>query len=235
MLAALLLALQRCRWPTASGSDLFALSLNRWLTFAAVCAAHILLVGSFANSARFSNQHSAKPSSFDLRIKDKSISVFVIQANAQPALPLQSAALPPARATTQRNPRPELLTQTTPPKQAEQTEQAEPPFRPALAVLNKEKFLDFDALDQAAVAFSQFESALVNTLPASFEVIVLELFIDESGRTVQLACIEGDCTDELRYKLPDLMDVPFTPAMKNGESVASRKIIQLLPAPTYGL
>ena len=211
------------------------MSRGRWLTFAGVCVVHMLLIGSFASSARFSAQPSGNAESSRLQIEERAVPVIVIQANASPAWLPEPALTPPVESATQQPTPAKFPAQFPPTRQTAQTVRMEPLFPPTLAIFDRDKFLDLEALDQAAVAFSQFELALTNALPASFEAIVLELLINESGRTVQITCIEGDCSDELQQQLAALMDVPFTPAMKNGETVASRKIIQALPASTYGL
>lgn len=101
--------------------------------------------------------------------------------------------------------------------------------------LNRDKFLGAGELDESAKASNAFEDALEKALPRSFDSIVLEFFIDENGQIVQLTCIEGDCSTELSKQLEQLLLIPLTAAIKNGQPVPSRKVIQVSPTPTFGL
>ena len=102
-------------------------------------------------------------------------------------------------------------------------------------IFDRSRFLDAAELDQSAAAPMVFEQTLDKALPAAFDLIVLEFLIDESGQPVQLTCIDGDCSAQLVEKLQQLMVIPFSPAIKNGRPVASRKVIQISPTPTFGL
>ena len=103
------------------------------------------------------------------------------------------------------------------------------------APVDRRRYLDFDALDQSAISSLEFEAALAKALPMKFEQIMLEFLIDETGRTVLVSCIEGDCSTTLAADFQQLLALPFEPALKNGQAVASRKIIQVLPLapPTF--
>lgn len=100
---------------------------------------------------------------------------------------------------------------------------------------SRDYFLDTDAVDRAAEPNDVFESQLVQLLPLNTQSIVLEFWIDKDGRPVEVRCIEGACTEEVTVSLPQLVDLVFSPAVKNGEPVGNRKVIQIDAKPTFGM
>lgn len=104
-----------------------------------------------------------------------------------------------------------------------------------LRLRNLDTFLDADAVDQTARPDDNFEIALGQRLPLRIEPMVLEFWIDKDGMTVQVRCLEGACNDEAEASLTRLAELRFTPAVKDGAPVASRKVMQIDPLPTFGL
>lgn len=101
--------------------------------------------------------------------------------------------------------------------------------------LNLDYFLDTDAVDKTAEPNDVFESQLAQLLPLNTQSVVLEFWIDKDGRPVEVRCIEGACTEEVAASLPKLTDLTFKPAVKNGEPVGNRKVIQIDTKPTFGM
>lgn len=100
---------------------------------------------------------------------------------------------------------------------------------------NQNIFLDADAVDRTARPDENFETALGQRLPLRIESMVLEFWIDKDGITVQVRCLEGACNDEADTPLTRFAELRFTPAIKDGVPVASRKVMQIDPLPTFGL
>lgn len=99
----------------------------------------------------------------------------------------------------------------------------------------RDYFLNTDAVDKTAEPNDFFESQLAQLLPLNTQSVVLEFWIDKDGRSVEVRCIEGACTEEVVLSLPKLTDLIFTPAVKNGEPVGNRKVIQVDAKPTFGM
>lgn len=100
---------------------------------------------------------------------------------------------------------------------------------------SRDYFLDNDAVDKTAEPRDEFEVLLSQFLPPNVQSIVLEFWIEKDGQTVEVKCIEGACSDDVLASLQKLGNLAFTPAVKNGEAVANRKIIQIDPKPSFGL
>ena len=197
------------------------MSKTRWQILAAVCAAHGLLVGSFLSDSR-----SAVPAV-------GSVERLYVQLIKTPALQPYTHPVNAAQVPSRLNPLAPLPQVNAAVPQGHQRQ--ETTQKPDAVTPTHDKFLDLEALDEPAVSSSDFEAALSQALPGRFEKVVLELFIDEAGRTVQVSCVEGDCSEALAEKLKRLLAVPFIPALKNGQTVASRKVLQISPIPTLGL
>ena len=201
----------------------------KWLLLAAVCGVHFALIGSFLHGGR--SGQPAKNSESRLILQIVNTEPPEREESTRPTAP---PSLPPPAITT------ETATSPPPPpanvdrksdvspKTAERSNSEPFPF------FNRNRFLDAGELDESATASKAFDDALDKALPARFDSIVLEFLIDENGQTVQLACIEGDCSAALLEKLQQLLAIPFAPATKNGQPVASRKLIEILPTPTFG-
>lgn len=100
---------------------------------------------------------------------------------------------------------------------------------------NRDNFLDADAVDTTAEPDDVFELMLAKILPLDTHSLVLEFWIEKDGRTVEVRCIEGACTDEVTAALPKLAELTFKPATKNGGAVANRKVIEIEPSTSFGL
>jgi hypothetical protein len=112
-------------------------------------------------------------------------------------------------------------------------------YVPATAVgsgLNiRDYFLDSDKVDITAEPDEEFSSRLASLLPLTTQNIVLEFWIEKDGRTVEVKCVDGDCNSDVLDSLPKLIELVFTPATKNSEVVANRKVIQIDRKPNSGL
>ena len=109
----------------------------------------------------------------------------------------------------------------------------ETPFKTGLQ--STDRFLDSDEVDITAEADDNFETLLAQLLPLNIQSVVLEFWIEKDGRTVEVRCIEGICTDEVKASLPKLGELTFTPALKNGKAVANRKVIQIDIKPSFDM
>lgn len=102
-------------------------------------------------------------------------------------------------------------------------------------MLSRDTFLDTSAVDKTAQPADDFEALLAQILPLNINSMVLEFWIDKDGRTVEVRCMEGACSDDVLASLPKLAELTFMPAVKDGEAVANRKVIQIDLKPTFGL
>lgn len=192
-----------------------------------VVAVHLLLLGTFFSTGGITGASSKNNAERSVKIAYRAATAL-----PQPKIPALIAPKPtlqtPAQKTSVYTP------SAAKPEPASSPLEVTPGYA-AIPNLKLETFLDADALDEVATSTSAFELALTAALPGRFKSLVLEFLIDEKGRVVQASCIEGDCSADLVVKLQPLLAVPFGPAIKNGQSVASRKVIEVLPVPTFGL
>ncbi len=105
------------------------------------------------------------------------------------------------------------------------------------AALDIENFLEADAVDETALPEERFEEILKQSLPLGLQAIELELWIDHTGNTVLVRCLDQDNCGDSADSLKQLLTLRFTPAVKDGISVSSRKHISIHidPPPTFGL
>lgn len=98
-------------------------------------------------------------------------------------------------------------------------------------------FLEADAVDETARAEDRFEEILKQSLPLGLQAIELELWIDHTGNTVLVRCLDQDNCGDPADGLKQLLTLRFSPAIKDGISVSSRKHISIHidPPPTFGL
>lgn len=97
--------------------------------------------------------------------------------------------------------------------------------------LNAEDFFSPDEVDETANPVGNFEETLRQGLPLYVHGMTIEFWIDSMGNTVQVRCVEGDCTDEMTAGLEQLRSSMFEPAVKEGLAVPSRKLIQIDASP----
>jgi hypothetical protein len=90
-------------------------------------------------------------------------------------------------------------------------------------------FFVAEFLDEVAAPNVDFTEILQRALPMDFQPFLLEFWIDQYGNTSRVVCIEGGCTDEVTVALGELPEITFRPALKDGLTVASRKLIQVDP------
>lgn len=201
------------------------MSNSKWPLLAAVCAAHVVLISLFSATGS-SGSARQEIQTFQVRLREppqlENAPVDVDVSTRQSEIPHEG--FKPKR------PVPSLA-----PNQLGDPQTATSSVLSMKALSNKARFLDVDEVDAPALATTQFEGALDQALPSRFELIVLELLIDEAGRTVSALCIGGDCGEALAQRLQLLLVVPFAPAQKDGIAVASRKIIQISPLPDLRL
>lgn len=92
---------------------------------------------------------------------------------------------------------------------------------------SRDYFLDSDKVDTSAQPDEDFSSRLASLLPLTAQNLVLEFWIEKDGRIVEVKCVEGECDSDVLDSLPKLTELVFTPATKNSEAVANRKVIQI--------
>ena len=194
-----------------------------WLWFGLVCTAHLFLLQGFLRAGGDGGLGNGNPNRFVIQVIDRTVPA----TNVEPILAVSTAEVKVIPASKVIAPKPvptEEIGSTQKPLRAN-------PDNTSSLNFNRDRFLNFEALDEAAIGTVEFESALNKALPRAFDKVVLEFLIDEHGAVVQLSCIEGDCSAALDDDIQPLLRVPFTPALKNGLPVASRKVLQISPAP----
>lgn len=97
--------------------------------------------------------------------------------------------------------------------------------------LKAEDFFSPDEVDVTANPVGNFEETLRQGLPLYVHGLVIEFWIDSTGNTVQVRCVEGDCSDATTAGLAQLLASLFQPAVKDGLAVPSRKLIQIDASP----
>jgi hypothetical protein len=217
---------------------------SMWLVTFAVCIAHLVLLGLFTSGgvpARTASLTGAFVTT-GMTVRDvPNASGSKRQWSNLKIQPTLSSSVAPARLNLSEPSRASENHSAKPTFQAEVRDTQEEHLKTASTKalnfypFNRENFLDFDKLDSAAVSSAEFEDLLSNVLPRKFEFLVLELLIDEAGRTVQISCLDGECSQLLDEKLQELLPIAFVPAVKDRSAVPSRKVIHVAPTPNYQL
>lgn len=222
-------AAQRSHFRIASNNGWEIVSRVWWLALVIVCAAHIILISGFSLTIT--------PLGETFEQRDYSTLRLVETPPVVPILPKKHQTAPMALASPSQASPTQIQADAVRDKEMalKRSGEAEQPASLLLPYFNPQRFINVEDLDVPAVGTSVLEDMLSNVLPARFGFVVLELLIDETGRTVQVACIEGECSEILNEKLQALLAAPFIPALRGGHAVASRKVIHVLPVPTNGL
>ena len=187
---------------------------------------HFFVISSFLDFSKASNFSIQKKSQTSQAIIP--FSVVILQPTALPGfVPIQSKLETqpfniPGNALARNNFKPNRQFQKSTLDQSAST------------ILNRNMFLNLEDLDEAAAHSESFEQALLKAMPAQYNSLLLEFLIDETGSVVEVSCIEGDCLDVINEQMQQLTGQSFVPALKNGQAVASRKVIQISPLPTSG-
>ena len=194
--------------------------LRKIVLLAVVCIAHAGLLFSFNAGQRKSNPAGSTSERNTYIVVSTAVGLPKSDSVAQPVIEVNTTR--PAAATS--------------PNDSALREQGRGPESPyGLRLKNMAVFLDADAVDQTARPDDHFEILLGQRLPLRIESMVLEFWIDDEGITVQVQCLEGACNDATIVPLTKLAELRFAPAIKNGTPVASRKVMQIDPLPTFGL
>ena len=197
-----------------------------------VSSSHLLLLGIFFDAGLIGQAPNRPASRLSLQVVEERSGITARPEIATPVPQLRSIKKPRETPEKPTDPLAEVKpgkTNEAAPDTSESSNRTLSPF------FDRGRFLDAAELDQSAAAPTVFDQTLDKTLPTAVDLIVLEFLIDESGQTVQITCTDGDCSAQLVEKLQQLMVIPFSPAIKNGRPVASRKVIQISPTPTFGL
>jgi hypothetical protein len=99
---------------------------------------------------------------------------------------------------------------------------------------NSEEFLEASSLDETATPMEGFGEALSLLFPPTFQSLVIEFWIDSGGNIADARCMEGNCVDLSPESLNRLLELHFYPAIKDGLSVPSRKLIQIDSSSAFG-
>jgi hypothetical protein len=186
-----------------------------------VCGVHLALLTGFNL-----NLVLGKPSNI-ANITTEKLSMTLLQASSQPLS--DSLAKPQEQTSAIDSEAADVQTAAT----GQKSVLPESPFWTGLQ--NRDYFLDSEAVDKTAEPDVTFEALLAQLLPLNVQSVVLEFWIEKDGQPVEVRCIEGACTDEVTAALPKLAELTFKPAIKNGEAVANRKVIQIEASASFGL
>lgn len=186
-----------------------------------VCVVHLALLAGFNL-----NLVLGKPSNTG-NINTEKLSITLLQATSKPLAKVSVSPQEQASATDRQSTDAQTLAAT------QKSVLPEAPFWTGLHT--RDYFFDFEAVDKTAEPDDIFEALLAQLLPLNVQSLVLEFWIEKDGQTVEVRCIEGACTDEVTAALPKLAELTFKPAIKNGEAVANRKVIQIEPRTNFGL
>lgn len=201
--------------------------MPRWLRWKNLALVLVVCVGHLALLAGFSHSFaSAKPENAIRNTTD----ILVVNLRPTISKPLAEALTKPRQQTgTADN------TAADSPS-ATKNQKSDLPATPFWSgVPSRTYFLDTDAVDVTAEPTDDFDLMLARLLPLNVEMVVIEFWIEKDGRTVDVRCLEGACTSDVTASLPKLAELVFKPAVKNGEAVANRKVIQIELRPSPGM
>jgi hypothetical protein len=95
-------------------------------------------------------------------------------------------------------------------------------------LLNREhEYLLAGDLDETAMPSEDLGTVLARIFPVLSGLIVLDLWIDATGQVVRVDLVQGRTLLREVDAMQPLLEVKFQPAIKNGQSVASRKLIEI--------
>jgi hypothetical protein len=94
-------------------------------------------------------------------------------------------------------------------------------------LLREDKYLTSNMLDTTAHPIEDMGLILAKIFPVLSGLIIMELWIDESGKVVKVDLIQGRTISQDYDALHPLLETTFEPAMKDGSAVASRKLIEI--------
>ena len=95
------------------------------------------------------------------------------------------------------------------------------------AISAPDLFLTLDQIDQSAEPLSDLGVTLGRIFPLFSGLVVLELWIDDQGRVLHVVVLQGRSLNSDSFDFVELLETPFKPAIKNGQTVASRKVIEI--------
>lgn len=176
-----------------------------------VCSVHLALIAGFNRGFVFGT--AAKPIS-------RTAEILVVTVRANINTPLAVALYQPDAQTSKKK---STATDARITPENKKSDLPVAPIWPGFA--GRDYFLDTDAVDVKAQPGDDFEAALVRILPLHVETVVLEFWIEKDGRTLEVRCLEGTCSNDVLASLTQLAGLAFTPARKNGIAVGNRKVI----------
>lgn len=191
----------------------------RGFLFGTVVLAHMAVIFGIGSSL---SGATLKPESYSSVLKVQFAS-FVVVAQPQAPRTVQTPATS-ARIDPQAGRRPAEDAFTTPPPTSKGSDSNETEERQHL---KPEEFFSADEVDETANPLGNFEETLRQGLPLYVHGLVIEFWIDSSGNTLQVRCVEGDCSEAMAPGLDLLLASLFEAAVKDGMAVPSRKLIQI--------
>jgi hypothetical protein len=104
-----------------------------------------------------------------------------------------------------------------------------------LGLTHFSEYLPAQDVDFVAVPISDLGLEFSKIFPALSGLVILELWIDAQGNVKFWQLYQGQPLDPSSEALHVLQDFEFTPAMKDGKPVASRKLIEINTDAILGL
>lgn len=193
------------------------------LLLGALVWAHMAVIFGIGSSLRGA---TLPPKSYG-PVLQAQLASFAAVAQPQAPGPVPAPAIS-ARIQPQAGRRPAEDAFTTPPPTRNGSDSYETEERQHLKA---EDFFSPDEVDETANPVGNFEETLRQGLPLYVHGLVIEFWIDSMGNTLQVRCVEGDCSDAMTAGLEQLLASLFQPAVKEGLAVPSRKLIQIDPSP----
>ena len=204
--------------------------MPRWQKFALLI---IVCAGHFGALLGVNFQSHGQPGLTSTTTSERPLAVFTVSAPALDTAPhtgVTDNSRPSAKASRAATENP---VSAIPPVAAEVPSVA--PAPDVSASLAGIKFFSADEVDKTADVSDNFDSALEQILPANVESIMLEFWISRDGTTLRVLCTAGACSEAVITSLNKLSELKFSPAIKDDEAVASRKVIQVDTKPMFGL
>ena len=100
-------------------------------------------------------------------------------------------------------------------------------FKPTILQIPEAVYFSREELEISAEPLADLGKELSKILPVLSGTVIIEFWITETGRATRIDFIKGQTLLPIDEALQILLSYEFTPALRDGKPVASRKLIEI--------
>ena len=113
------------------------------------------------------------------------------------------------------------------PKEANVNNSSASAFKPTILQSPEIVYFLREELDSSAEPVADLGKELIKILPVLSGTVIIEFWITEAGQATRIDFIKGQTLLPLDEAMQILLSYEFTPALRDGKPVASRKLIEI--------